>query len=80
MKEFVTGEKNHANTIEGFWGQLKRMIMGVYHFVSAKYLQRYVDEAVFRYNTRVLEEGERFQLMFSRSLGVFSYHDVRFAA
>jgi hypothetical protein len=41
----------YTNTIEGFWGQLKRMIMGVYHFVSAKYMQRYIDEAVFRYNT-----------------------------
>jgi len=80
MKEFVSGEKNHTNTIEGFWGQLKRMIMGVYHFVSAKYLQRYVDEAVFRYNTRTQKEGERFQIMFSRSIGAVSYRRVRLAA
>lgn len=75
-KEFVDGE-SHTNTIEGFWSQLKRMIMGVYHFVSAKYLQRYVDEAVFRYNTCAYEEGERFQRMFAQSVGKVKYVDVR---
>ena len=53
-KQFVDGDK-HTNTIEGFWAQLKRAIFGIYHFVSAKYLQRYVDEAVFRYNSRVMD-------------------------
>ena len=32
----------HTNTIEGFWGQLKRSIDGTYHCVSPKYLQLYV--------------------------------------
>jgi len=72
----VSGEA-HTNTIEGFWGQLKRMIFGTYHFVSSKYLQRYVDEAVFRYNTRKLEQSECFVIMFERSIGTFTYEDVR---
>jgi transposase-like protein len=42
----------HTNTIEGFWGQLKRSIDGTYHSVSPKYLQSYVNEFVFRYNFR----------------------------
>jgi transposase len=42
----------HTNTIEGFWGQLKRSIDGTYHSVSPKYLQFYVNEFVFRYNYR----------------------------
>ena len=42
----------HTNTIEGFWGQLKRSIDGTYHCVSPKYLQFYVNEFVFRYNYR----------------------------
>jgi len=42
----------HTNTIEGFWGQLKRSIDGTYHMVSPKYLQSYVNEFVFRYNYR----------------------------
>jgi transposase-like protein len=42
----------HTNTIEGFWGQLKRSIDGTYHCVSPKYLQSYVNEFVYRYNHR----------------------------
>lgn len=42
----------HTNTIEGFWPLLKRGIGGVYHSVSAKHLQRYLDEYAFRYNHR----------------------------
>lgn len=42
----------HTNTIEGFWGQLKRSIDGTYHCVSPKYLQLYVNEFVYRYNHR----------------------------
>lgn len=42
----------HTNSIEGFWGQLKRSIDGTYHCVSPKYLQTYVNEFVYRYNYR----------------------------
>jgi transposase-like protein len=42
----------HTNTIEGFWGQLKRSLDGTYHAVSPKYLQSYVNEFVYRYNLR----------------------------
>lgn len=41
-----------TNTIEGFFGLLKTGIRGVYHSVSEKYLQNYVDEYAFRYNRR----------------------------
>ena len=78
-KEFVVGDA-YTNSIEGFWGQLKRSIFGIYHFVSAKYLQRYVDEAVFRYNTREDKESVRFKEMFGRSLNVVSYKRVKEAA
>jgi transposase len=42
----------HTNTIEGFWSQLKRSIDGTYHCMSAKYLQLYLNEFVYRYNHR----------------------------
>ena len=44
----------HTNTIEGFWSLslLKLGISGVYHQVSAKYLQSYCNEYTYRYNRR----------------------------
>ncbi len=49
---YVTGGDIHTNSIEGFWGQLKRSIDGTYHHVDAKYLQGYVDEYAYRYSHR----------------------------
>lgn len=51
LKQYVNGNA-HTNTIEGFWGQLKRSINGTYHAVSPKYLQNYLNEFVYRYNLR----------------------------
>jgi transposase len=42
----------HVNTVEGFWSLVKRGISGVYHAVSPKYLQTYLNEYGFRYNHR----------------------------
>jgi hypothetical protein len=42
----------HTNTIEGFWSILKHGIAVVYHSVSAKHLQSYINECAFRYNHR----------------------------
>jgi transposase-like protein len=53
-KVYVMGDV-HTQTIEGFWSLIKRGISGVYHSVSRKYLQTYLDEYSFRYNRR--EQG-----------------------
>jgi transposase-like protein len=50
-KVYVVGDV-HTNTVGGFWSLLKRGIGGVYHSVSQKYLQTYLDEYTFRYNRR----------------------------
>jgi len=50
--EYVIGSA-HTNTIEGFWSLVKRGISGVYHAVSPKYLQSYLNEYQFRYNHRL---------------------------
>lgn len=54
-KVYVMGDI-HTNTIEGFWSLMKRGIGGVYHSVSRKYLQSYLDEYSFRYNRRFSNE------------------------
>ena len=53
----------YTNTIEGFWSIMKRSIIGIYHKVSRKHLGKYVNEYVFRYNTRELDGAERFNLL-----------------
>lgn len=50
-KIYVLGNV-HTNTIEGFWSLTKNGIRGVYHAVSATYLQQYLNEYSFRYNHR----------------------------
>jgi transposase len=50
-KVYVDGNL-HVNSIEGFWSLVKRGISGVYHSVSPKYLQSYINEYSFRYNHR----------------------------
>lgn len=64
--EYVKG-RIHTNTIEGFWSLLKRGIYGIYHFTSEKHLQMYVDEFVFRYNTRGQSEQSRFNILLQRT-------------
>jgi len=50
-KIYVKGNV-HTNTVEGFWSLVKNGIRGVYHSVSPKYLQQYLNEYSFRYNHR----------------------------
>ena len=45
----------HTNGIESFWSMLKRAHKGVYHKISAKHLQRYVDEFSGRHGIRELD-------------------------
>jgi transposase-like protein len=50
-KVYVSGDV-HTQTIEGFWALVKNGIRGVYHAVSAKHLQGYLNEYAWRYNHR----------------------------
>ena len=60
--QYVRGEC-HTNTIEGFFSLLKRSILGIYHFVSPKHIERYLIENAFRYNTKEETEENRFNLL-----------------
>jgi transposase len=64
-KVYVSGDV-HTNTIEGFWSLVKRGIGGVYHAVSAKHLQGYLNEYAWRYNRRN-EEQDMFEALLLRA-------------
>jgi len=61
--EYVIDEV-HVNRIENAWSLFKRGLMGMYHHVSAKYLQDYLDEFAFRYSHRK-EKEKLFDLVLS---------------
>jgi transposase-like protein len=50
-KEWVRGEC-HTNTVESAWSLFKRSVVGSYHQISAKHLERYLHEFEFRFNNR----------------------------
>jgi ISXO2-like transposase domain len=56
--EYARGDV-HTNSIEGFFGMLRRGFDGLYHSVSRKHLHRYLGEFEFRHNHRELSDGER---------------------
>ena len=49
--EYVRGDV-HTNSIEGAFGLFKRAVVGSFHQVSRKHLDRYLDEFEFRFNNR----------------------------
>jgi len=50
-REFVRGDV-HTNTIENFWGRIKRNLRKEHVKITAKFVQMYVNEQVFRNNSR----------------------------
>lgn len=76
-EEYANGDV-FTNSIEGFWSHFRRMIVGCYHDVSDEHLQHYIDEAVYRWNTRKMSESARFAHMFDKSIGlVCKWSEVR---
>jgi transposase-like protein len=73
MNEYVRGEV-HVQGMENFWSLLKRGLNGTYVAVEPFHLERYVDEQVFRYNTRAtkdnpLTDEDRFVLAMMQAVG-----------
>jgi transposase-like protein len=56
--EYVVG-LTHTNSIENFWSLFKRGLVGSFHKVSDKHLDRYLDEFTYRFSNRA--DGQLFQ-------------------
>jgi len=67
-KEYARGEVT-TNTVEGFFGQLKRSLNGTHHHVSRQHLHRYLKEFDYRYSTRKMSDGERTALTIRKAEG-----------
>ena len=65
-KVYVSGDV-HTQTIDGFWSLVKRGIGGTHHAVSAKHLQGYLNEYVWRYNNRDEDGPALFALLLVRA-------------
>jgi transposase-like protein len=75
LGEYVRSGQIHTNGIESFWALFKRGYVGIYHWMSHKHLQRYVDEFACRFNTSDQDFADVFSGMISRAsdLGPLSY-------
>ncbi len=65
---YVRGQV-HTNGLENFWSLLKRAIRGTYVSVEPFHLIQYVDEQVFRYNSRKDNDAGRFRDVSSGIVG-----------
>jgi hypothetical protein len=56
----------HTNGMENFWSLLKRGIVGQYHYVTPRYLDKYITEFSFRQNNR--KNDNVFELVLQKAL------------
>ena len=66
--EFVR-DQAHTNGIESFWSMLKRAHKGVYHKISPKHLQRYVNEFAGRHGLRDRDTIDQMEAVVRRMVG-----------
>ena len=66
---YLEGVKVHTNGVESLWSMLKRGYMGVYHRMSAKHLQRYINEFTARHNVREMDTADQMAHIVARLVG-----------
>ena len=57
--EPMSGRLVSTNTVEGYFGNLRRQITGTHHHTSKKHLPKYLVEHDQKYNTRDVSDGAR---------------------
>ncbi|MBS1777711.1 MAG: IS1595 family transposase [Bacteroidetes bacterium] len=71
-KEYVR-DTIHTNSIEGVFSMFDRMVIGTYHYISPKHMQKYANELSFRYNSRTHSECSRFNMLLSHCTNRLTY-------
>jgi transposase-like protein len=75
--EYVRGNA-HTQTVESFNALVKRGVVGAYHRLSERHLDRYLDEFSFRWNHRRASDGERMVFALRQSAGKrLTYRDMK---
>jgi transposase-like protein len=74
--EYVVSKTIHTNTLEGFWSLMKRSIIGIFHHISHKHIDLYLNEFTYRYNTRKQTDENRFNLVLGNCKGRLKYADL----
>jgi transposase-like protein len=59
---YEDGRHITTNTVEGYFGLIKRGVYGVYHHIGRGYMQQYLNEFDFRYNNRHLTDAQRVEV------------------
>lgn len=67
--ESYVRDRVHTNGLENFWSLFKRMIYGTHHSVDPEHLDRYLDEATYRFNSREFSDTSRFVSTTARVIG-----------
>lgn len=76
QKEYARDGVYYTNTIEGAFSLFDRMVIGIYHHVSPKHIQKYADECAFRYNVRKISETEKFSAALLRAENRLTYKQL----
>lgn len=75
-KEYVRDGAILTNSIEGVFSMFDRMVIGAYHSLSPKHMQKYADELSFRYDTRTSSECARFNLLLANCTNRLTYNTL----
>ncbi len=74
-KEYARGVY-YTNSIEDAFSLFDRMIIGIYHNISPKHIQKYANEFSFRYNSRKTTDLIRFNSLLSNCTNRLTYNQL----